>query len=106
MLEVSNTLDFSKFFSRNLKKSDSICNPFLFGLFNENERKKHRHEKKKALLKIGTAESSKAHVLLETSTELVKLVAQLNELIQHRESDFAMFYHKDKDKWIALVLSN
>ena len=35
-----------------------------------------------------------------------KLVAQLNELIQHRESDFAMFYHKDKDKWIALVLSN
>ena len=63
-------------------------------------------KKKKALLKIGTAESSKAHVLLETSTELVKLVAQLNELIQHRESDFAMFYHKDKDKWIALVLSN
>ena len=93
MLEVSNTLDFSKFFSRNLKKSDSICNPFLFGLFNENERKKHRHEKKKKkpLLKIGTAESS---------------LAQLNELIQHRESDFAMFYHKDKDKWIALVLSN
>ena len=45
-------------------------------------------------------------MLLETSTELVKLVAQLNELIQHRESDFAMFYHKDKDKWIALVLSN
>ena len=35
-----------------------------------------------------------------------KLVAQLNELIQHPESDFAMFYHKDKDKWIALVLSN
>ena len=35
-----------------------------------------------------------------------KLVAQLNELIQHRESDFAMFYNKDKDKWIALVLSN
>ena len=25
-----------------------------------------------------------------------KLVAQLNELIQHRESDFAMFYHKDR----------
>ena len=48
-------------------------------------------KKKKALLKIGTAESS---------------LAQLNELIQHRESDFAMFYHKDKDKWIALVLSN
>ena len=45
-------------------------------------------------------------MLLETSTELVKLVAQLNELIQHRESDFAMFYHKDKDKWIALVLSD
>ena len=45
-------------------------------------------------------------MLLETSTELVKLVAQLNELIQHRESDFAMFYYKDKDKWIALVLSN
>ena len=35
-----------------------------------------------------------------------KLVAQLNELIQHRESDFAMFYYKVKDKWIALVLSN
>ena len=35
-----------------------------------------------------------------------KLVAQLNELIQHRESDFAMFYYKDKDKWIAFVLSN
>ena len=35
-----------------------------------------------------------------------KLVAQLSELIQHRESDFAMFYYKDKDKWIALVLSN
>ena len=67
---------------------------------------KKKGKKKKALLKIGTAESSKAHVLLETSTELVKLVAQLNELIQHRESDFAMFYYKDKDKWIALVLSN
>ena len=67
---------------------------------------KKEKKKKKALLKIGTAESSKAHVLLETSTELVKLVALLNELIQHRESDFAMFYHKDKDKWIALVLSN
>ena len=65
-----------------------------------------KKKEKKALLKIGTAESSKDHVLLETSTELVKLVAQLNELIQHRESDFAMFYHKDKDKWIALVLSN
>ena len=50
-----------------------------------------KKKKKKALLKIGTAESS---------------LAQLNELIQHRESDFAMFYHKDKDKWIALVLSN
>ena len=61
-------------------------------------------KKKKALLKLGTAESSKAHVLLETNW--AKLVAQLNELIQHRESDFAMFYHKDKDKWIALVLSN
>ena len=57
---------------------------------------KKKGKKKKALLKIGTAESSKAHVLLETSTELVKLVAQLNELIQHRESDFAMFYHKDR----------
>ena len=57
---------------------------------------KKKERKKKALLKIGTAESSKAHVLLETSTELVKLVAQLNELIQHRESDFAMFYHKDR----------
>ena len=33
-------------------------------------------------------------------------MAQVNELIQHRESDFVMFYHKDKDKWIALVLSN
>ena len=67
---------------------------------------KKKERKKNSLLKIGTAESSKAHVLLETSTEVVKLVAQLNELIQHRESDFAMFYHKDKDKWIALVLSN
>ena len=52
---------------------------------------KKKKKKKKALLKIGTAESS---------------LSQLNELIQHRESDFAMFYHKDKDKWIALVLSN
>ena len=33
-------------------------------------------------------------------------MAQVNELIQHRESDFAMFYDKDKDKWIDLVLSN
>ena len=39
----------------------------------------------------------------ETSTELGWW---LNELIQHREPDFAMFYHKDKDKWIALVLIN
>ena len=40
-----------------------------------------KKKKKKPLLKIGTAESS---------------LAQLNELIQHRESDFAMFYHKDR----------
>ena len=52
---------------------------------------KEKNTDMKKLLKIGTAESS---------------LSQLNELIQHRESDFAMFYHKDKDKWIALVLSN
>ena len=69
---------------------------YLVYLMKTKEKSQTWKQKKKALLKIGTAEPSKAHVLLETSTELVKLVAQLNELIQHRESDFTMFYHKDK----------
>ena len=46
MLEVSNTLDFSKFSVINLKKSDSICDAFLFSLFNENERKNTDMKKK------------------------------------------------------------
>ena len=50
-------------------------------LMKTKEKNTDMKKKKKALLKIGTAESS---------------LAQLNELIQHRESDFAMFYHKDR----------
>ena len=48
LLEVSNTLDFSKFSSINLKKYDSICDAFLFSLFNENERKNTGTKKKKS----------------------------------------------------------
>ena len=107
MLEVSNTLDFSKFSSINLKKSDSICDAFLFSLFNENERKitdMKTKQQQKSIIKDRhrrTFESPR----VTRDLNWAKLVAQLNEQIQHRESDFAMFYHKDKDMWIALVLS-
>lgn len=39
---------------------------------------KKKKGKKKALLKIGTAESSKAHVLPETSTELSWWLSSMN----------------------------
>ena len=69
------------------------------------KKKKRKKKRKKSIIK-----DRQRRILVSprvySRLQWAKLVAQLNELIQHRESDFAMFYHKDKDKRIALVLSN
>ena len=58
------------------------------------KKKKKKKKKKKRIIKDRHRRILESpRVTRDFNSELVKLVAQLNELIQHRESDFAMSYH-------------